>query len=150
MYQDLNSILIKQPILLYDGECVFCNKSLHFFLEHEKQMNLSLHGSAGLLHFAPLQSEVGIALKSYFELDEKIDSLILIRDHSAFIKSCAALRLTRYMKGFWPLMQIFLIIPPFIRNFVYDFIAKRRKKIFGRSSSCRLFTEEENARLLHF
>lgn len=147
MNSKIDELLSKQPILLYDGECVFCNKSLLFFLKNEKKQKTGNKNSQ-LVHFAPLQSEAGMALKKYFEIDDRTDSLILIKEHSAYIKSCAALRLTRYMKGLWPLMMIFVIIPPFIRNLVYDFIAKRRKKIFGRSVQCRLFSEEENKRLL--
>jgi predicted DCC family thiol-disulfide oxidoreductase YuxK len=100
------------------------------------------------MHFAPLQSQTGKDLRVYFEIDEKTDSLILIRNYSAYIKSCAALRLTLYMKGLWPLMTVFLIIPPFIRNRVYDFVAKRRMKIFGRVQSCELIPKEDRERFL--
>ena len=141
---DLNSILSKQPILLFDGECGFCNRTILFFLRNEKKKK----NEAKMMHFAPLQSDEGIALRRYFEIDEKIDSLILIKDHSAYIKSCAALRLTPFMKGLWPLMMVFVIVPPFIRNFVYDVIAKRRMRLFGRVESCSLLPEEERKRFL--
>ena len=102
------------------------------------------------MHFAPLESEIGKALRTYFEIDEKIDSIILIKDHSAYIKSCAALRLAPYMKGLWRLAIIFVVIPPFLRNMVYDFIARRRKKIFGRVESCALLANEDRKRFLAF
>jgi predicted DCC family thiol-disulfide oxidoreductase YuxK len=139
---DVNEILIKkQPILLFDGECGFCNRTIQFFLRNERT-------SSRKMHFAPLESEIGIALRKYFEIDPKIDSLILIKDHSAYIKSCAALRLTPYMKGAWPLMKQFVIVPPFIRNFVYDQVAKKRMKLFGRIQSCELLQKEDRARFL--
>jgi len=137
---DVNEILKKQPVLLFDGECGFCNRTIQFFLRHEKKSKK--------MHFAPLQSEEGIALRKFFEIDEKIDSLILIKDHSAYIKSCAALRLAPYMKGLWPLMIVFVIIPPFLRNIVYDMIAKRRMKLFGRVESCALLQKEDRQRFL--
>jgi predicted DCC family thiol-disulfide oxidoreductase YuxK len=136
---DVNEILTKQPLLLFDGECGFCNKSVQFFLQREKNK---------LMHFAPLQSDVGQEVKNYFEIDSKIDSIILIKQHSAYIKSCAALRLTLYMKGLWPLMTVFLVIPPFLRNMVYDAIAKRRMKISGRVESCSLIPIEDKPRFL--
>ncbi|MGZ3901460.1 MAG: thiol-disulfide oxidoreductase DCC family protein [Bacteroidia bacterium] len=136
---DINELLTKQPILLFDGECGFCNKSVQFFLKREKKKTM---------HFVPLQSETGAALRKYFEIDDRIDSIILIRDYSAYIKSCAALRLTLYMKGAWPLMAIFLVIPPFLRNPVYSFIAKHRMKLFGRVDSCALIPEEDRIRIL--
>jgi predicted DCC family thiol-disulfide oxidoreductase YuxK len=139
MSVDLQHLLGKQPILLFDGECGFCNKSVQFILEREKNKTL---------HFAPLQSEAGIALRTYFEIEANTDSMILIKEHSAYIKSCAALRLTRYMKGLWPLMMVFIIIPPFLRNLVYDFIAKRRMRWFGRVENCALLKNEDRSRFL--
>jgi len=140
MNLEIQEALKKQPILLFDGECGFCNKTIQFFLRHEKE--------AKKMHFAPLESPIGKELRTYFEIDEKIDSIILIKDHSAYIKSCAALRLAPYMKGVWQLAIIFVIIPPFLRNLVYDFIAKRRKKIFGRVESCALLANEDRERFL--
>jgi predicted DCC family thiol-disulfide oxidoreductase YuxK len=142
MTDEIQHALTKQPILLFDGECGFCNKSIQFFLKREKPSKK--------IHFAPLESELGKALKNYFEIDEKVDSLILIKDHSAYIKSCAALRLAPYMKGLWPVLVVFVIIPPFLRNIVYDFIARRRKKIAGRVESCALLIDEDKNRFLAF
>jgi predicted DCC family thiol-disulfide oxidoreductase YuxK len=136
---DIADLLTKQPILLFDGECVFCNKSIQFFLKHERVKKV---------HFASLESEIGKALKNYFEINDQTDSIILIRNHEAFVKSCAALRLTNYMSGLWPALIIFVIIPPFLRNLVYDFIAKRRKKWFGRTESCALIAAEDKKRFL--
>jgi predicted DCC family thiol-disulfide oxidoreductase YuxK len=137
---ELNDILKRQPILLFDGECGFCNKSVQFVLQHERKPKLS---------FAALQSHEGQILLNYFEIDgKKIDSLILIRNNQAFIKSCAALRVTQYLKGLWPVMVAFIIIPPFIRNLVYDFIAKRRIKWFGRVEHCALLKQEDRKRFL--
>lgn len=136
---NINELLAKQPILLFDGECGFCNKSVQFFLKHEKKKSM---------HFVPLQSASGNIIKKYFEIGDEVDSLILIKDYSAYIKSCAALRLTLYMKGAWPAMAVFLIIPPFLRNMVYSLIAKHRMKIFGRVESCALIPLEDRNRIL--
>ncbi|MBL7932490.1 MAG: DUF393 domain-containing protein [Bacteroidia bacterium] len=144
MNDRLNQLLAKQPILLFDGECGFCNRAVQFVLRHEKKS--ATPGKR--LHFAALESEEGKALREYFAIAEKIDSIILIKQHSAYIKSCAALRLTMYMRGFWPLMMGFVVIPPFIRNIVYDFVARRRKKIFGRTKSCALLKNEDASRFL--
>ena len=135
----IEELLQKQPILLFDGECGFCNKSIQFFLKHEKNKKM---------HFVPLQSEIGKQLRAYFEISDKIDSIILIKEHSAYIKSCAALRLTPFMKGAWPLMMVFVIIPPFMRNWVYDLIAKNRMKFFGRVESCELLPKDDRVRFL--
>ncbi|MEI6020349.1 MAG: DUF393 domain-containing protein [Bacteroidota bacterium] len=144
---DVNELLKKQPILLFDGECGFCNRAVLFFLHHE---NKKIHTRPfKKMHFASLQSPEGIELKKYFELDHQIDSIILIKDHSAFIKSCAVLRLTLYMRGLWPLLSVFVIIPPFLRNIVYHFIAKRRMRLFGKVKQCELLRELDQSRFLH-
>jgi predicted DCC family thiol-disulfide oxidoreductase YuxK len=143
MNTDINHALTKQPLLLFDGECGFCNKTIQFFLKNEKK-----RPDGKMMHFVPLESELGKELRNYFEISDKIDSIILIKEHSAYIKSCAALRLTPFMKGGWPLMITFVVIPPFLRNMVYDFIAKRRKKIFGRVQSCALLPKEDKERFL--
>ena len=136
---ELEKLLNKQPILLYDGDCGFCNKSIQFFLSREKNNQM---------HFASLQSETGKQLKHYFEINDKVDSMILIKDYSAFIKSCAALRLTLFMRGLWPVVIIFVIIPPFIRNIVYDFIARRRKRLLKSNEICLIPTSENRQRFL--
>ncbi len=136
---ELENLLTKQPILMYDGTCAFCNRSIQFFLSHEKNNKM---------HFVSLQSEAGKKLKQYFEISDKVDSMVLIRDYSAYIKSCAALRLTLYMKGLWPLLVIFVIIPPFIRNLVYDFIAKRRNRLVKSKETCLVPSQENKHRFL--
>lgn len=136
---EINTILNYQPILLYDGSCGFCNKAILFFLKNEKNNKM---------HFASLQSEIGTQLKKHFELDHKIDSMILIKEYSAHIKSCAALRLSLYMKGLWPLLIVLVLIPPFIRNYVYDYIAKKRKKITSSIIMCDRIDEVNKFRFL--
>ena len=138
------ALLEKQPILLFDGECGFCNHSVKFFLKRERKIN-----GKGVMHFAPLNAPSGQLLRDYFEVDKKIDSIILIRSHSAYIKSCAALRMTLYMKGLWPLLAVLLIIPPFLRNPIYDVVAKNRMRFFGRVEQCALLKGEEQARFFN-
>lgn len=121
---------IHNPILLFDGYCNFCNSSVQFILKHEKRKQLV---------FASLQSDVGKELLQQYNIDStKIDSLVLIENNKAYIKSSAAIRLTKYLKGLYPLAQLFLIIPYLIRNLVYDYIAKNRYKWFGKSESCMI------------
>jgi len=124
----ITEILINhQPLLMYDGECALCNHLIQFYLRREKKQELN---------FVPLDSAPAQLLIEHFELKTTKDSMVLIRGYNAYIKSCAALRLCGYMKGLWPLMQVFLIIPPFLRNLLYVFVAKRRMRWFGIQQSC--------------
>lgn len=132
--------LTNNPILLFDGNCNLCNNSVKFIFKHEKKPTLL---------FASLQSEKGIELLKQMNINHlNIDSIVLIKNQKIYIKSSAALRLTLYLKGLYPLLFCLLIIPPFIRNKVYDFIAKNRYKWFGKTESCMIPDKSISKRFL--
>lgn len=137
---ELSDLLEHQPLLLFDGECGFCNRSVLFFLKRERK--------PGKVHFVSLQSDAGKLLLKEFKIDPSIDSMILIRGHDAFIKTCAVLRLTWYLRGLWPLLSVFLIVPPFLRNPFYDIVARNRQRFFGRVGHCELLKQEDQKRFL--
>ena len=123
-----------KAIILFDGVCNFCNASANFTAKHD---------SKNYFLFAPLQSEKGIELLVKFNIDEtKTDSFVLIENNNAYIKSSAALRVARHLNGLYSLPYIFIIIPPFIRDAVYDFISRHRYKWFGKRETCMIPTEE--------
>jgi predicted DCC family thiol-disulfide oxidoreductase YuxK len=138
---DIHEILKKQPILLIDGNCILCNNSVNYLLNHEKEKGPKLH-------FVPVQSETGQAIMEYFEIPKDIETMILIKNYQVHIKSCAALRLTLYMKGLWPILVAFVVIPPPLRNLVYDFIAKRRYKKYGKTDMCAMIEPKFRERFL--
>ena len=120
----------KNPILLFDGYCNLCNNSVQFILKHEKNTDLV---------FTSLQSEAGISLLKQYNINPlNLDSLVFIKNNKFHTKSSAALRLTPYLKGLYPLLYSLLIIPPFIRNTVYDYIARNRYKWYGKAESCMM------------
>ena len=128
------------PILLFDGYCNFCNSTIRFIVEREKN---------NALHFTSLQSGAGIELLKQYGIDPlKTDSLVLIEKGKAYVKSSAALRVTRYLKRPYPLLLGLIIIPAFLRNGMYDFIAGNRYKWFGKSESCMLPDKELAKRFL--
>jgi predicted DCC family thiol-disulfide oxidoreductase YuxK len=126
----MNGTLQHKTILLFDGYCNFCSSTVQFILKHEKNKDL---------FFASLQSETGIELLNRYQIDPaKTDSLVLIEDEKAYIKSSAALRVSKRLKGLYPALFLFMIVPAFLRNWVYDLIARNRYKWFGKSDSCML------------
>jgi predicted DCC family thiol-disulfide oxidoreductase YuxK len=121
-------ILNNKTILLFDGYCNLCHSSVQFILKHEKKSKL---------YFTSLQSEIGIQLLNHYSINpNEVDSLVLIENNKAFVKSSAALRVLKHLKGLYPLGFGFMIFPEFIRNKVYDFIAKNRYKWFGKGDNC--------------
>jgi predicted DCC family thiol-disulfide oxidoreductase YuxK len=126
-------------ILLFDGSCGLCNDSIKFVLKREKNSEL---------YFSPLQSEFGKKILKEFDLNDGTDSMVFIQNGKPYIKSSAALRLTKFLKAGWPLMAGFLIVPGFIRNAVYDLIARNRITWFGSADYCEMMTPELRKRFI--
>lgn len=128
------------PILLFDGVCNLCSSSVQFVLKRNKKGNI---------RFASLQSEFGQkALKDSQLPSGYINSLVLLEAGKTYVKSDAALRLSKHLNGFWKVGSVFLIVPRFIRNAVYDLIAKYRYNWFGKVDVCWIPKPEWKGRFL--
>jgi predicted DCC family thiol-disulfide oxidoreductase YuxK len=131
----------ENPIILFDGVCNLCNSSVQFVLKHDKEK---------LFRFASLQSEAGQVLLKKYQLPEtNFNSFVLIKNSKAFVKSTAALMVAKELKGFIKILYIFIIVPAFIRNAVYNVIAKNRYKWFGKQESCMMPTPDLQSRFLN-
>ena len=127
-------------IVLFDGVCSLCNSAVDLIVRNDK---------GGHFKVGALQDERTKEILKYYDIDETyLDSIILIRGDKVFYKSRAALEITKNLKGAWPLLYGFIIIPWFIRDPVYDWIARNRYRWFGKKETCRLPTPEERAKFL--
>ena len=125
---------INHPVILFDGVCNLCNASVQFIIKRDKKQ---------IFRFAALQSQFGQKVVDSFNLsDKKIDSVILLENNSVKIKSEAALRIAKQLGGIYSLLYVFIILPKFFRNSVYDFIARNRYSWFGKNESCMIPTPE--------
>lgn len=120
-------------IILFDGVCNLCSGAVQWIIKHDKK---------NVFKFASLQSETGISLVKKYAIPENTDSVILINEEQVYVKSSAALHIAKYCSGLWPLLFAFIIVPPFIRNTVYDWVARNRYKWFGKKESCWIPTPE--------
>jgi len=119
-------------IILFDGVCNLCNGAVNFVIKRDP---------GNVFKFAPLQEKQGALLLKTHAIDtQKLDSIVLIENEKVYVKSSAALRIARKMSNLWPLFFVLLIIPSFIRDGVYDFIAKNRYKWFGKKEQCMIPT----------
>ena len=130
---------MEHPVVLFDGVCNLCNSSVTFIIRRDPQ---------GKFRFAPLQSAHGEKLLAGFTDRPKGDSVVLILGDRYFVKTSAALRIAIRLNGLWPLMGIFLILPSFLRDPVYDLIARYRYQWFGKRDSCMIPTPELRERFL--
>lgn len=127
-------------IILFDGICNLCNGAVSFFITRDKK---------NIFRFASLQSDIGIELQKKFGLNpNSLESFILIEGNKYYCKSTAALRLTLYIGFPYYLLFPLIIIPPFIRNIVYDIISRYRYRWFGKRTSCRIPTADEQVKFL--
>lgn len=130
----------QRPVILFDGVCNFCNGAVNFVIKRDKTAQI---------HFAPLQSEKGrLFARQYGFSDEELKTFIFIEDNKFYTKSTAALKVCRYLGALWPLCYGFIIVPKFIRNAVYDLLAKNRYKWFGKKDTCMIPTPEVRARFI--
>ena len=129
-----------QHIILFDGVCNLCNSSVQFVINHDPNH---------LFNYAPLQGDTAKDLLANSDspgLD--LDSVVLVEDGKVYDRSTAALRIARKLKGGWPLLYGFIIVPKFIRDGVYNWIAKNRYRWFGKKESCMIPTPELKSKFL--
>jgi predicted DCC family thiol-disulfide oxidoreductase YuxK len=131
--------MMKEPvtsksIILFDGVCNFCNASVNYVIKHDTQDRF---------RFAPLQSDTGKKLLEQFQEDTAATgSVILIENNKLYKRSTAILRIAKRLGGAYPLLYGFMIVPRFLRDALYNFIAWNRYKWFGKKDSCMIPTEE--------
>jgi predicted DCC family thiol-disulfide oxidoreductase YuxK len=128
-----------ERIVLFDGVCSYCNAMVNFNIHHDSEKKFK---------FAPLQSEIGQRLRAEYGIAEEVDSLVLIEDGQAFTHSTAALRIARNLDGIYSLAYAFIIVPAFIRDWVYKLFAKYRYRLFGRTDACMMPTPDVKERFL--
>jgi predicted DCC family thiol-disulfide oxidoreductase YuxK len=126
-------------VILFDGVCNFCNGAINFVIDHDPTQQF---------RFASLQSAYARELLASHGLDNgQLDSVILIESGQVFQKSEAALRIARRLRG-WSWLYALRFVPIQLRDVVYDFVARYRYQIFGKSESCRLPSAQEKSLFL--
>lgn len=127
-------------VILFDGVCNLCNSSVNFIIDRDPKQKFS---------FAALQSDYGRARLLELGGDpDKLDSVVLVHKDRLYTKSRAALEVARRMRGLYPLAYVFIIIPPFIRNALYNWVARNRYRWFGERNECRMPTPELKSRFV--
>lgn len=127
-------------IVLFDGVCNFCNAGINRIIDNDPKDRF---------RFAPLQSDIAQELLAPFGVKaDALNSVALIIDGKLYQRSSAALHISRRMSGAWPLLFAFIVIPPFIRDAVYDWVGRNRYRWWGKSESCRVPTPEIKRKFL--
>ena len=128
-------------VVLFDGVCDLCNGFVQFIIRHDKHERFM---------FGPLQSPEGQALLKDTPVDPgKLDTVVYVRHDRILSRSTAALYIMRDLGGAWPLMAVFLLVPPPLRDMVYRIIANNRYRWFGKRDSCMIPTPALRARFIN-
>jgi len=127
-------------IVLFDGVCNLCNKTVRFIIRRDPKAKF---------RFASVQSESGQLLLRQLSLPiDRYDSIVYICDDKFYLKSTAVLTILGKLGSGWQLLSFLKIFPLFLRDKVYDFIAKWRYKWFGHLESCIVPAPENSDRFL--
>ncbi|GAA4807643.1 thiol-disulfide oxidoreductase DCC family protein [Litoribaculum gwangyangense] len=130
-----------KKLILFDGVCNLCNSSVQYVIKHDKK---------DVFLFAALQSDIGKQLIDAYNIDtKKTDSILLYTPEQGLdYKSTAALKIAYHLGFPNHVLCVFFIVPPFIRNRVYDYIAKNRYKWYGKKEACMIPTPELKSKFL--
>ena len=131
------------PVLLYDGVCGFCNKTVQLILDRDRR---------GEMRFAALQSDYGVAAVGRHPELRGVDSVVYVEPapggERVHVRSDAALRVAAYLGGFWKLFLAAKVLPRGLRDHFYDLFARYRYRFFGKYDSCMLPPPEVKSRFL--
>ena len=127
-------------VIVFDGVCNLCNSFVNFVMDRD---------SKGLFKFGTLQSDPAqVILKELNLAREDFETFLLLEEGRVYSKSTAAIKILRKLGGLWPLISIFMVVPQFMRDGVYSFVARNRYRWMGKAEACRVPTPKDLQRFV--
>ncbi|MFP8953444.1 thiol-disulfide oxidoreductase DCC family protein [Natrialbaceae archaeon A-arb3/5] len=127
-------------VVLFDGVCNLCTGFVQFLIPRDPD---------GLFYFASLQSTAGEELLEEHGLaGDELDSIVLVEDDTAYVKSSAVIRIAALLGGVYTLARPLRFLPRRLRNWGYDLVAANRYRVFGKKEQCMMPSEDVQARFL--
>ena len=129
-----------KPIVLYDGTCGLCHKSVKWILRHERDHEIQ---------FAPLQGPTAAELRAkHPEIPENVDTVVLVENNRTRLRSKAFMYISGHLRAPWRWGYGFRWVPGFVLDLGYRLIAAIRYRIWGRADMCDLPSPEHRVRFL--
>lgn len=136
---DHGSVQLPGPVVLYDGECGLCHRSVQFLLARDGRQ----------LWYAPLQGETAAKLRArYPQIPNTLESVVLVDQERVFLRSKAFFYVARYLTRPWRWAYHLRWLPAVVLDLGYRFVARIRYRVWGRYDACRRPTADERAQLL--
>lgn len=129
---------MEHPVVFFDGVCNLCSGSVQWVIRHDP---------GAIFKFTSLQGEYAKKMITDEKL-KKVDSVILLENGRFYSRSTAILRIARRLGFPASILYVLIIVPAFIRNWVYDFIARHRYKWYGKMEACWLPTPDLKKRFI--
>ena len=132
---------VERAVLLYDGACGFCSRTVQFILRHERHRSLRFASLGGAYAAGVLTRIPGLrGIDSVVWLDEVRGDVLT--------RSSAILRVTRYLGVPWRLAVVAHLVPPAWRDHLYDFVARHRHALTGGAKHCLVPPADQRHRFL--
>ena len=129
----------KMNIIVFDGVCNFCNRIVQIIIRHDPSAQI---------HFAAQQSEAGENLMKDIAIKENSNSVLFVKDGLVYYQSDAVIEIAKLLKGWPSLFKYSIIVPRFIRNYIYQLVAANRYRLFGKQAQCMVPKEEDKGRFV--
>jgi predicted DCC family thiol-disulfide oxidoreductase YuxK len=134
------------PIILYDGVCGLCSRSVKFILKRDRR---------DVFHFASLQSDFAAQiLRRHGVNPETLDTMYVVLGNSQsnerlLARSDAAAFIVRQLGGVWKIAGVTLsLVPRWLREWAYRFVARHRYRVFGKYQACMIPEAKQRAKFL--
>jgi predicted DCC family thiol-disulfide oxidoreductase YuxK len=127
-------------VVLYDGECGFCDASVQWVLARDRR---------GTFRFAPLQGSTAAGIRAaHPELPADLDSIIVMDGERLFWRSAAIFRICAQLGGAWGVVAWLRVLPAAVTDLGYRLFAAHRHRVFGRLDACRVPSPAQRALFL--
>lgn len=120
----------EKSLILFDGVCNLCSGFVTFIIPRDRKNHFQ---------FGSLQSPKAIALlQTHHFTATDLSTVVLIENGKLYTRSDAVLRIARSLGGIWALAYAFILLPSFVRDWMYDGVARNRYRLFGRKDTCMI------------
>ncbi len=131
---------IERGIVLFDGDCNFCNKTVQYIIKYDREDKIC---------FASQQSKTGIKIMNENNcLDKSLNTIVFIKDKNVFVKADAIIEISQLLTGFPKIIIILKMVPKIVRDNIYGAFSKYRYNIFGKKNECIIPTKEIKSKFI--